>query len=297
MSDLVFAVDAETMMAIAPETQIQLLESLARFEIAAFERARAMASPRSPEAAALELRREEALQNTLRQALWLGGREVARHPLRHVAQQLGIALDETDADWNALAYEATKVLLDLSRERGRRQQGLYDEPTVFFRRALSESGARATGPAVPPVDTNVTPAAFAIVQSAQAPAIEPAAFATCDTAPTQAAPVAASLAATTPASDGHVQPETDRSRPPGNRAAQAARLETSTTLTPAIIPAGLEMPEGYDGHRWQEARVATRPPRILIDRTLLSEGARAVLEKKRGITLGDLNHYPVRRLL
>ena len=52
-------------MAIAPEIQERLLESLARFEIEAFERARAYAGPRSPDAAALELRREEALQKVL----------------------------------------------------------------------------------------------------------------------------------------------------------------------------------------------------------------------------------------
>lgn len=62
MSDLVFAADAETMMAIAHETQVWMLESLARFEIEAFERARAVAGPRSPENAAIDLRREEALQ-------------------------------------------------------------------------------------------------------------------------------------------------------------------------------------------------------------------------------------------
>ena len=38
MSDLVFAADAETTMAIAPETQVRMLESLVRFEIEAFER-------------------------------------------------------------------------------------------------------------------------------------------------------------------------------------------------------------------------------------------------------------------
>lgn len=119
MSDLVFAADAETSMAIAPETQIWMLEGLARFEIEAFERARAIAGPRSAEAAALGLRREEVLQATLHQALWLGDREVARHPLRHVAAHLGIEIDEADEDWAALAYEATKVLLDVSQERAR----------------------------------------------------------------------------------------------------------------------------------------------------------------------------------
>ncbi len=85
MSDLVFAADAETMMAIAPEIQVRMLESLARFEIEAFERTRAVAAPRSPEAAVSDLRREEALQSALRQAIWLGDREVARRPLKHVA--------------------------------------------------------------------------------------------------------------------------------------------------------------------------------------------------------------------
>ena len=49
MSDLVFAVGAETMMAVAPETEVQLLERLSRFEIEASERSRRRRSafPRS----------------------------------------------------------------------------------------------------------------------------------------------------------------------------------------------------------------------------------------------------------
>ncbi len=138
MSDLVFAADAETMMAIAPEIQGRMLESLARFEIEAFERMRAVAAPRSPEAAAQDLRREEALQTTLRQAIYLGDRQVAQRPLHHVAAHLGIALDEADEDWTALAYEATKVLLDISQERSRRHQGIYEQPSLFLRRAVGE---------------------------------------------------------------------------------------------------------------------------------------------------------------
>lgn len=52
-----------------------------------------------------------------------------------------------------------------------------------------------------------------------------------------------------------------------------------------IVPAGLDLPEGYDEETWQRARIAARPPRILLDRPLLSEGSRAALEKQRGITL------------
>ncbi len=132
MSDLVFATDAEMTMAITPETQALMLESLARFEIGAFERGRSRGGPRSPEFAAHELRREEAMQTTLRHAIYLGDREVARDPLRHVAVQLGIKLDESYVDWTALAYQATRVLLDVSQERARRQQGLHEQPAVFF---------------------------------------------------------------------------------------------------------------------------------------------------------------------
>ena len=51
---------------------------------------------------------------TLRLALYLGDRAIAQHPLRYVASQLGIDLGDQDEDWTALAYEATKVLLDIS---------------------------------------------------------------------------------------------------------------------------------------------------------------------------------------
>ncbi len=124
MSDLVFAANAEMTMAIAPETQVQMLESLARFEIEAFDHARAIAAPRSAEMGAVDLQREDVLQSTLRQALYLGDPEVARAPLRHVASQLGLSITEDCKDWSRLAYEATKVLLDISKERHKRQQGL-----------------------------------------------------------------------------------------------------------------------------------------------------------------------------
>jgi hypothetical protein len=42
---------------------------------------------------------------------------VVRAPLRHVAQLLGLTLDEDGEDWLALAIEAKRVLLDVSRER------------------------------------------------------------------------------------------------------------------------------------------------------------------------------------
>lgn len=136
LSDAIFAHATETTMVIAPDIAETLLTALVRFEIEAFERARALADLRSPDAAEADLRREEALQATLRRALFLGDRDIARAPLAHVAERLGIVLDDADRDWKALAYEATKVLLDVSEERHRRSRGLYTEPTPVFRRAL-----------------------------------------------------------------------------------------------------------------------------------------------------------------
>ncbi len=281
MSDLVFAADAEMTMAITLETQAWILESLVRFEIEAFERTRAVAAPRSPELAAMDLRREEVLQHTIRQALYCGDREVARNPLRHVAGQLGITLDEDDKDWVALAYDATKVLLDISQERARRQQGVYEQPTVFFRRAVNApaDGFAARAPAQPA--SSVAPATFAA--SNPMPAVIPAAPVTEKQAqapaPQGAAPAVpqertSSLVSSEPAPSHEVAP-----------AKAVGPLANSTFLTPIIIPAGLEQPASCDEASWQQARIIARPPRILVDKSLLSEGSRAALEKQRGITL------------
>ncbi len=37
---------------------------------------------------------------------------------------MGLSIAEDCEDWTRLAYEATKVLLDTSKERHKRQQGL-----------------------------------------------------------------------------------------------------------------------------------------------------------------------------
>ncbi|MBY6200523.1 hypothetical protein KUV65_04055 [Maritalea mobilis] len=280
MSDLVFAAGAETTMAIAADIQATLLETLARFEIEAFERARAAAGWRSPEVAAMDLQREEALQATLRQALYLGDREVAQRPLRHVAERLGVKLDEADEDWPALAYEATKVLLDVSQERTRRQQGHYDQPTVFFRRAIHTADPASVPHRVMAAPPMYTPAAFA---TEQAPAAQAAPAPTMFETETCGAPPVAHPAAPQPrvSPSQHATP----SRPAPSVGAPVPRPTTSAARV--VVPAGLDRPEGYDDARWQEARVAARPPRILVDRTLLSEASRAALDKPRGITTSE----------
>lgn len=276
MSDLVFAADAEMTMAIALETQFWMLESLARFEIEAFERTRAVAGPRSPEAAALGLRREEALQDTLRQALWFGDRDIARQPLRHVAAQLGIALDEADEDWSALAYEATKVLLDVSQERHRRQQGHYDQPTVFFRRAIATSAAGAAAAAPGPLGAIVEPASFACLGAQPLPALASATF---------IAAQAATCALPTLAAGTDEAEATPAGQPAAAVHLASPPLHAAIAGTQIVVPAGFDLPEDYDEESWQKARIAARPPRILVDRKLLSEGSCAALGKQRGITL------------
>ena len=269
-------------MAIAPDTQIWMLESLARFEIEAFERARAIAGPRSPENAAIDLRREEALQATLRQALWLGDRDAARHPLRHVAAQLGIEIDDADEDWTALAYEATKVLLDVSQERGRRQQGIYDQPTVFFRRAICTNEQASALPQRIIATTSVAPATLA---SATAPAPVPA-------RPAQTAPTPSSTTA-------HVPPP----RPAEHTApATLAQTEATTvfgeviatdTLTyegmelPILFPFGVKFPAGMSAGQAQLARISLRAPNIHVAVDKLPEGSQRALANARGITLPE----------
>ncbi|MDO5758028.1 MAG: hypothetical protein Q4P24_11015 [Rhodobacterales bacterium] len=283
MSDLVFAADAETMMAIAPETQIWMLESLARFEIEAFERARAIAGPRRSEAAAVEFQREEVLQATLRQALWLRDREVARHPLRHVAAQLGIEVDDSEEDWAALSYEATKVLLDVSQERARRQQGHYDQPTVFFRRAIATSGTRAAELPLPSTDAAVAPASFVCFS----------------VDPVPARPQPAQNPPTSPSGTAHVP----KPRPAEYTAqtsvapAQATTVsdEVSATDTvmyegvelPILFPFGVKVTAGMSAGQAQLARISMRSPNIHVAVDKLPEASQRALAKARGITLPE----------
>ncbi len=281
MSDLVFAADAEMTMAITLETQAWILESLARFEIEAFERARAIAGARSSEVAAMDLRREELLQHALRQALYHGDRDVARDPLRHIAGQLGIAVEESDEDWAALAYEATKVLLDISQERARRQQGFYDQPTVFFRRAVGMDGSASEAPARPQPAPSVAPATFATRKPM--PSVMPANPPTEEKSELSVPQV---VAPSVPKDEAPTEnPQEQVSSTDTGSAKVGGPLANTTFLTPIVIPAGLEQPANCDKNSWQQARIIARPPRVLIDKSLLSDVSRAALEKQRGITL------------
>lgn len=137
MTDHAFAMTVGNGMAIEPQIMARMLTELARFEIAAFEQERAYAPARCPVAARCAMERQLAISEALRQALAVGDREVARAPLRTVARHLGIHLDESDIDWPALAYQASRVLVDIAKERARREDGQYINQSDWFQAGMN----------------------------------------------------------------------------------------------------------------------------------------------------------------
>ena len=73
--------------------------------------------------------------------MFIGNREPAREPVRAAAGHLGVRIEENTGDWMVLAYEATRVLLDLSSDRARRDQGVFSEPSRFFKAAMAPGAA------------------------------------------------------------------------------------------------------------------------------------------------------------
>jgi hypothetical protein len=140
-----------------------LLTELVRFEIAAFEQGRAMSGPRSLLQAELASKREIAQQETLREAIFLRDWNVARAPLAFVATRLGVDLPDTMEAWNTLAIEATRVLINISEERARRDRGDYDGPSVFFRHA-SNLDLPHSIPTSKAAKSTTSPAGFASTQ-------------------------------------------------------------------------------------------------------------------------------------
>ena len=129
-----------------------LLTDLIRFEIAAFEKTRLSEGQRSLAAAELAAQREKAIQETLREAIFLRDWEVMRAPLEAVARRLGVAVPEGGEPWAALALEALRVGIDISQERVRRDRGVYTEQSAFFSRAMRSdvSAAEATSDIITP---------------------------------------------------------------------------------------------------------------------------------------------------
>ncbi|WP_177190346.1 site-specific integrase [Tranquillimonas rosea] len=122
-------------MAIAPDIIERLLVELCRFLIEAADVAREMAPLRTPEVAAYDLACANAAVETLRHAIATRDRERARNPLREVAARLGIPLDETDPDWQRLAFRALRVMLEAEQENLRRDRGEFQGPCAALQAA------------------------------------------------------------------------------------------------------------------------------------------------------------------
>ncbi len=183
LSDLTFLY-ATTTMSLSTQETTALLTTLARFLIEASDQARALADPRSPQLAQMELEQEMAVQATLRQAFLLRDYSVAQEPLEHVAKMLGVQLpDGTTEAGRLLAYEATRVMLDVSLERHRRDRGEFDQPSPYFTNALTEdshagqSVHRSMAPqmSAAPLDKDETMKLFSLnpFVSRETPAAEP----------------------------------------------------------------------------------------------------------------------------
>jgi len=127
-------------------TMERVLSELVRFEIAASDHARAIAPERSRLEAEMAMQRELALQDTLKEALFIRNREAARTPVQEAAKRLGVQVHENTTDWLQLAYEATRVLYDLSVERTRRDQGAFAQPSPYFQAAVAPKQELATAP-------------------------------------------------------------------------------------------------------------------------------------------------------
>lgn len=139
LSDTAFALMSERPMNHLSAQDTKLLTELARFQIAAHEATLGMADPRSEAAANAAVEAKRASQDVLRHALATGNHETMRAPLKEVAERLGVCVAEDTTQWQALAYEALKVMLDVSRERERREAERYDGETILFKSVMASA--------------------------------------------------------------------------------------------------------------------------------------------------------------
>jgi len=271
LTDLAFALTKERPVDHLTPEHVALLSELARFQIAAHAAARACAEPRSEAAANFAAQTERATQDMLRRALALGDRTPVEAPLREMARRMGVTLDESTADWRAMAFEALRVMLDVSREREQREVGTYTEPTPIFRsviasRSASPAASLPVAASRSSVPALAIPAATASVATSTAVPTTPSMSLTATeaAAPLQA-PVARQLAQVAHA-------VTDA--PAGLSETPAPNLGISTTVVPA-----------KDDET--AFRIRMRPPLLKnIDLRDLSPEMQEILRTKpRGITL------------
>ncbi|MBR9765987.1 MAG: hypothetical protein GYB53_21340 [Rhodobacteraceae bacterium] len=252
---------------------VTLLTELARCQIAAHEAMRACTEPRSEAAANFAAQTERATQDMLRRALALGDRTPVTEPLREMARQFGVTLDETSSDWRALAFEALRVMLDVSRERERREVGTYEEATPIFRSVMA-SRLASPATALPVAASDSCAPALAIPAAAAPIAIS--------------VPVSTMPAATTPAEPKMACPVQNQVETLGVEPETAAlNVENNSSRAPssqerALVPAAQAQETAP-----MRSVTSREEPQILIDQSLLSDEARAALAKGPNIELRE----------
>ncbi|WP_102109308.1 hypothetical protein [Oceaniglobus roseus] len=271
LTDLAVALTTERPVDHLSPEHVTLLTELARCQIAAHEALRASADPRSEAAANFAAQTERATQDMLRRALALGDRTPVTDPLREMARQFGVTLDETSSGWRALAVEALRIMLDVSRERERREVGTYEDVTPIFRSVMA---SRSASPA----------AALPVAASrSSAPALPNTAA---------AASAATSIAVPPMTAASTPQPATEAAAPlqaPVDSAAAPAANAATVPGAPATSQpaAGDASPDTAAKDDDTAFRIKLRPPLLKnIDlRDLSPETREVVLTKPRGITL------------
>lgn len=171
LSDIAFAARTETGMAYGSEMMAKILQELGCFLVEAHELSREVAPALAPEAVAFEAACAQAAIDALRRAIALRDREPARQPLEEVAARLGVTLDPADTDWPRLAYRALRVMLDAAAENARRDQGIFDAPSPYFRssRLVSTEQPRVQTKAfAPSMSYSASPAPAPVMARAEA---------------------------------------------------------------------------------------------------------------------------------
>lgn len=160
-SDALFAARTEQDMPISAEIMTAVLREVRDQEISAFERVRARSAERETADVDAALSREAAVQDALREAIALGRRETAAPLLKTAARRLGLALDEADPDFAALGHHATRLLIEISAERARREVGDYGSESV-----LDSLGGGAKRPALPSFQSRRTVGSAELLKTA-----------------------------------------------------------------------------------------------------------------------------------
>lgn len=190
-----------------------------------------------------------------------------------MARRMGVTLDESTADWRALAFEALRVILDVSRERERREVGTYEDVTPIFRSVMASRSASATTPisglaSQPPAPVAAIPTAAApIAISVAVPAMPPA---TTAAEPQLACPVQNQVE--TPG----VEPET-----------VAPIVKNNTSHAPSPQERAPVPPAKTQERTPMRSVMSWEEPQILIDQALLSDEARAALAKGPNIEIRE----------